>query len=76
MPAALIGSFNGSTLSFTKRPGTSGLTYAIQSSTDLGRNDPWTEVGSYLQNNATTISHTLTPGTPARKFLRLRVLSE
>lgn len=76
VPAAAIGSFNGSSLSFTKRPGTSGLSYAIQSSTDLGRNDPWTEVGSYLQNNATTISHSFNPGTPVRKFLRLQVLAE
>lgn len=76
VPAATIGSFNGSTLSFTKRPGTSGLSYAIQISTDLGHADPWTEVGSYQQNNATTISHTFTPGTPVRKFLRLQVLAE
>ena len=75
VPNASIGSFNGSTLSFTKRPGTSGLTYAIQESTDLGAADPWSEVGSYLQNNATTISHTFTPGTPVRNFLRLQVLA-
>ena len=28
------GTLSGNTLSFTKRPGTSGLTYAIQGSTD------------------------------------------
>jgi len=73
---AAVGSFNGSTLSFTKRPGTSGLAYAIQESTDLGTGDPWAEVGSYDENNATTISHTFTPGIPVRNFLRLQVLAE
>jgi hypothetical protein len=73
---ANIGSYSANTLSFTKRAGTSGLTYAIQDSTDLGVSDPWSEVigGSYV-NNATTISATLTPGTPAKNFLRLQVIS-
>jgi fibronectin-binding autotransporter adhesin len=73
---ANIGSYSANTLSFTKRAGTSGLTYAIQDSTDLGISDPWSEVigGSYV-NNATTISATLTPGTPAKNFLRLQVIS-
>jgi autotransporter-associated beta strand protein len=72
-----INTFNGGTLSFTKASGTSGLTYAIQKSTDLGMTDPWVEVsgGSYV-NNASTISFTLTPGTPAKNFLRLQVLSD
>jgi autotransporter-associated beta strand protein len=71
-----IGTFSAGTLSFTKREGTSGLTYAIQKSTDLGITDAWTEVtgGSYV-NDASTISFTLTPGTPAKNFLRLQVLS-
>ncbi len=53
---------NGS-LGFTKRPGTSGLTYAIQESTDLGVTYPWAEVppGPSYTNDATTISCTLTP---------------
>jgi len=70
-----VGSFTGSSLSFTKRPGTSGLTYAIQQSTDLGGADPWTEVSgvSYV-NDATTVSFTL-PGGLGKIFLRLRVLS-
>jgi fibronectin-binding autotransporter adhesin len=64
------------TLTFTKRPGTSGLTYAIQDSTDLGVTDQWAEVtgGSYV-NNATTISYTFTPGSQSSNFLRLRVQS-
>ncbi|MEY3898111.1 MAG: hypothetical protein RLZZ214_3632, partial [Verrucomicrobiota bacterium] len=63
---------------FTKRPGTSGLTYAIEASTDLGATDAWTEVpaGPSYTNNVTTISCTLTPGTPAKTFLRLKVAAE
>ena len=72
---ANIGSFNGTLLSFSKRLDASGLTYAIQDSTDLGIADNWAEVGSYTENTASTISYTLTPGTPARNFLRLQVLS-
>jgi hypothetical protein len=71
-----ISTFSEGTLSFSKREGTNGLTYAIQKSTDLGMTDPWIEVtgGSYV-NNASIISFTLTPGTPAKNFLRLQVLS-
>jgi hypothetical protein len=73
---ASIGSFTAGTLSFTKRDATSGLTYAIQESTDLGLADDWTEVtgGTYV-NDATTISYTLTPGTPVKNFARLKVIS-
>ncbi|MEY3898777.1 MAG: hypothetical protein RLZZ214_4299 [Verrucomicrobiota bacterium] len=69
-----IGSFSSNVLSFTKSAGTSGLTYAIEESSDLGISDDWTEVsgGSYV-NNATTISYTLTPGSPAKNFARLKV---
>jgi autotransporter-associated beta strand protein len=73
-----IGTFSANILSFTKRPGTSGLTYAIQDSTDLGIADAWTEVTGVppvYVNDGTTISHTLAPGTPERNFLRLQVLS-
>ena len=74
--SAAVGTFAANVLSYTKRTGTNGLTYAIQKSTDLGTTDPWIEVtgGSYV-NDATTISFTLTPGTPAKNFLRLKVLS-
>jgi autotransporter-associated beta strand protein len=76
VPNAAVGTFAANVLSYTKRAGTNGLTYAIQKSTDLGTTDPWIEVtgGSYV-NDATTISYTLTPGTPAKNFLRLKVLS-
>ena len=75
VPNPNIGTLTGNTLTFTKRTGTSNLTYAIQDSTDLGATDPWAEVtgGSYV-NNAATISYTLTPGTPPRNFLRLLIL--
>lgn len=68
-----ISTFSGGTLSFTKAAGTNGLTYAIQESTDL---TTWTEVtgGSYVNNEvSSTISFTLTQGTPTKKFLRLNV---
>ena len=70
-----IGTFTANTLSFTKRPATTGLTYAIVQSTDLGVLVPWSEVptGPTYTNNATTISYTLTPGTPVKNFVRLKV---
>ncbi len=70
-------SFTGNALSFTKRAGTSGLTYAIQESTDLGINDPWTEVtGSSYINSTDTVSYSLPAGGPVRIFMRLQVLTE
>ncbi len=71
-----IGSFNGNTLSFTKSTSTSGLTYAIEESTDLGVADAWAEVpaGASYTNDAANISLTL-PAGPSKDFLRLRVLS-
>jgi fibronectin-binding autotransporter adhesin len=79
VPVASIGTFDGTTLSFTKRqPLATSLTYAIQASTDLGTVVPWAAVTgtppTYV-NDATTISYTLTPGTPAKNFLRLQVIS-
>jgi autotransporter-associated beta strand protein len=74
-PAA--GTFTGTTLSFSKRAATTGLTYAIQESTDLGILDDWMEVtGASYVNDTDTISFTLTPGTPAKNFLRLKVTQE
>jgi autotransporter-associated beta strand protein len=78
VPNPNIGSFDGETLSFSKRAGTSGLTYAIEESTDLGIGDDWAEVTHNPPNNpyindATTISYTVTPGTPTENFLRLQV---
>jgi autotransporter-associated beta strand protein len=69
------GSFTGNTLSFAKREDATGLSYAIQESTSLGRKDDWTEVaGDSYVNDSTTISYTLTPPTPPKNFLRLRVV--
>ena len=74
LPNANTGILTGNALSFTKRAGTSGLTYAIQDSTDLGATDPWTEVsGASYVNNANTISYTFPVGAVPRNFLRLRV---
>lgn len=73
VPNSSAGTFSGLTLSFTKRPGITGLTYAIEDSTDLGHTDPWAEVagGSYI-NNASVISYVLPTSLP-RLFVRLRV---
>lgn len=76
VPNSSIGSFNGATLSFNKRqtPAVTGITYEIEESTDLGVTDVWNAVsgGGYV-NNSTTVSYSLTPGTPPRNFLRLKV---
>ncbi len=76
-PNPTVGTLNSNSLSFTKRSGTSGLTYAIQSSSDLGATDAWMELpaGPTYINDAATISHTLTPGTPVKFFLRLQISS-
>ena len=75
LPDAPVGSFDGTTLGFTKRPGTHGLIYAIQKSTDLGIGDDWTEVsgGTYV-NDGDVISYVL-PGGSGKNFVRLHVSS-
>ena len=75
VPNGSAGGFSGRTVSFSKRPDISGLTYAIESSTELGAAAVWTEVtgGSYI-NNASVISYVLPTG-PAKLFVRLRVTS-
>ncbi len=78
VPNATVGTFAGNTLSFTKREGTTSLTYAIVESTDLGLTDDWTEVTGappVYVNDGTTISYTFTPSAPPKNFLRLRVLA-
>jgi autotransporter-associated beta strand protein len=74
VPNPVVGTFTAGILGFAKRPEAIGLSYAIQESTDLGVADDWTEVsgGGYV-NNAGGISYTLTPGSPARNFIRLQV---
>jgi hypothetical protein len=74
VPNPTIGSFTTTSLSFTKRSGTSGLTYAIQESTDLGIADDWDEVtGINYTNHSNMISYSFTAGTPEKNFLRLQV---
>ena len=75
IPNTSVGTFTANTLSFTKRSNTSGLTYAIEVSTDLGVTDAWTEVpaGPSYTNDTNTISCTLNPGTPVKTFLRMKV---
>lgn len=76
LPNGSTGTFTGLTLSFTKRIGISGITYAIEQSSNLGPSAVWTEVSgpSYI-NNATTISYTL-PSGPMMMFVRLRVTQQ
>lgn len=74
-PEGSPASLDGTLLRFLKRPGVTGLVYSIQESSDLGSLDPWEEVGSYVENNTTAISHAFIPGSPLRKFLRLQVQS-
>jgi autotransporter-associated beta strand protein len=77
VPNPAIGSFTGTTLSFTKRAGTGGLTYVIQESTDLGINDDWHGVsGPNYVNDPDTISYSFSQGTPVKNFLRLQVLAD
>ncbi|MCU0795185.1 MAG: autotransporter-associated beta strand repeat-containing protein [Akkermansiaceae bacterium] len=76
VPNSAIGSFDGSTLSFDKRqtPAITGISYAIEESTDLGAADAWEEVsGVNYINNPTTISYSLDPGSSVKNFIRLRV---
>jgi hypothetical protein len=76
VPNTAVGTLAANTLSFTKRVGTTGLTYAIHDSTDLGVTDPWAEVsGPSYVNNATSISFTLPQNPPVKYFLRLQVIS-
>lgn len=71
-----VSAFTSNTLSFTKRPGTSGLVYSIQESIDLGVSDVWSEVtGGMYVNNGSIISYTFNPGSPVKSFLRLKVQS-
>jgi autotransporter-associated beta strand protein len=66
------GTLTGSTLSFTKRgaPYGADLTYAIETSDNLGISDPWAPVTPTV-NNATTISYILQ--NPGDNFARLKV---
>jgi autotransporter-associated beta strand protein len=66
------GTLTGTSLSFSKRGAPYGgdLTYAIETSDDLGISDPWTTVTPTV-NDASTISYTLQ--NPGDNFARLKV---
>lgn len=71
-----IGSFVDNLLSYTKNTAATGLTYAIEESTDLGVTDDWTEVsGAEYTNDGSTISYDLPVGTP-KNFIRLSVTED
>jgi autotransporter-associated beta strand protein len=71
---ASIGTFTaGGTLSFTKREGTSGLTYDIESSTLLTAGSWTTLAKPPVVESASAISYSFTLGTPVKNFARLKV---
>ena len=70
------GTWSGDTISFTKGAAAianADVNFIIETSTDLGVNDPWAPaVTQNAPDASTTIAYTFTPGSPARKFARLR----
>lgn len=74
-----LGSFDGTTLAFSKRNDAIGVTYSIEESISLGlAPNPWTPVsGSPPQyiNDSTTISYSFPVGGPGKDFLRLKVVA-
>ncbi|MEY3895739.1 MAG: hypothetical protein RLZZ214_1259, partial [Verrucomicrobiota bacterium] len=72
------GTWSGDTITFTK--GTTAtanqdVNFIIETSTDLGVNDLWAPaVTQNAPDSSTTIAYTFTPGSPARKFARLRTV--
>ncbi|MEY4244120.1 MAG: hypothetical protein RLZZ245_1705, partial [Verrucomicrobiota bacterium] len=72
------GTWSGNTITFSKGAdaiANGDLDYIIETSTDLGVNDPWTTVETQsAPNPSATISHTFTPGNPVKKFARLRIV--
>ena len=74
VPNSTLGTFSSNNLSFAKRTDATGISYRIEESSDLGIGDEWQEVaGPTYQNLAGVISYSLTPGSTARNFVRLRV---
>ena len=68
------GTLVGNTLTFYKRPlavANGDVSYAIETSTDLGVTVPWTVVIPTV-DNSTEISYDLTPPTPSKNFSRLK----
>ena len=73
------GVLTGNTITFTKRgePYGSDLTYVIETSESLGTGS-WTDEvthGPELLLSNPAISYTFTPGTPVKKFARLKIVT-
>jgi fibronectin-binding autotransporter adhesin len=68
--------WSGNTITFTKGAAAianADVNYIIETSTDLGVGDPWTAVVTQnAPDPSATIAYTFTPGSPAKKFARLR----
>jgi autotransporter-associated beta strand protein len=70
------GVFSGNTLTFTKRGAPYGgdVAYEIETSTDLGITDDWEPAASGVTENDTLIAYEFTHGSPAKIFVRLKVV--
>jgi autotransporter-associated beta strand protein len=68
-----ISTFSAGTLSFTKREGATGITYAIESSTLLTAESWATLPKPPVLESPGAISYPFTPGTPVKNFARLKV---
>jgi hypothetical protein len=72
------GTWSGNTITYTKGAtaiANGDVNYIIETSTDLGVNDPWAAaVTQNAPDSSTTIAYTFTPGSPAKKFARLRTV--
>jgi autotransporter-associated beta strand protein len=68
-----ISTFSAGTLSFTKREGATGITYAIESSTLLTAESWATLPKPPVVESSSAISYPFTPGTPVKNFARLKV---
>jgi hypothetical protein len=72
------GVLSGNTITFTKGAeaiANEDITWIIETSTTLAANS-WTDEVTHLagEDNGLTIAYTFTPGTPAKKFARLKVV--
>ncbi|MEY5019569.1 MAG: hypothetical protein RLZ22_657 [Verrucomicrobiota bacterium] len=77
VPDSLSNTINNGTFSFAKRVEVTGITYAIEESTDLGVNDDWSEVsGDTYINGAEVISYAPVMSNADKKFVRLKVIMD
>jgi autotransporter-associated beta strand protein len=70
---AAIGTFTAGTLSFSKRLDATGITYDIESSTQLTAGSWTTLAKPPVVESAGSVSYSFTPGTPVKNFARLKV---